>query len=76
MTERFIIDNDCIRDILGFIEPIPIISMHQAIKVRDLLNRNWEQFNEQKCLIKRLRLQNKELHKINGELCRRIGDVE
>ena len=54
---RFIIDESGVRDIFGFIEPIPVISSYQAIQVRDLLNNNWEQFNKQKCLIKRLRNQ-------------------
>lgn len=73
---RFIIDDGRICDILGFIEPIPVVSSHQAIKVRDLLNKNWEQFNEQKCWINRLKNENRELHRINGELHRRLGEKE
>lgn len=70
--DRFFIDNGKIRDILGFVEPIEFTSMHQGIVVRNLLNKNWEQFNIQKCRIQRLRKENKRLHKINGELHRRV----
>lgn len=78
LDKRFIIDynNDkCIRDILGVIEPIPLISSDQAIAVRDVLNANWEQFNKQKCLIQKLRNENKRLHRINGELHHRLGEL-
>lgn len=70
--DRFFIDDGYIRDILGFIEPIKFISLHQGISIRNLLNKNWEQFNEQKCRIQRLKGENKNLHRINGELHRRV----
>jgi hypothetical protein len=59
---------------IGFVEPMEFVSMHQGITIRNLLNKNWEQFNEQKCWIQRLTKQNKELHKINGKLHRKIHD--
>lgn len=75
IENRFKIDNGFIYDVLGFIEPIPFISMYQAIEVRDLLNGNWSEFNEQKCLIQRLRNENRILHRINGELHHRLGEL-
>ena len=54
LDKRFIIDNldnECIRDILGVIEPFKITPSHQIDEVCNVLNKNWEQFNKQKCLI-------------------------
>lgn len=73
---RFFIDNRQICDSMGFIEPIQINSTYHGVQVKNLLNKNWEQFNEQKCLIQRLSNQNKKLLKINKELNRRIGEVK
>ena len=75
IEKRFIIDDWRVRDIMGFIEPIPVTSDDQAKKVCDLLNKNWEQFNKQKCLLQKLQNENKKLRKINKDLCGRIGDL-
>ena len=77
LDKRFVIDNldnEYIRDILGVIEPFKITPSDQIDEVCNVLNKNWEQFNKQKCMIKRLENQNKELYRINGKLHRRLGD--
>lgn len=76
MSERFEVEHGKVVDIYAMIPPINCNSTYHAMLIRDLLNKNWGQFNEQKCIIKRLELQNKKLHKINGELHRRLGDCE
>ena len=76
IDERFIIDDWGVRNILGVIEPIPVKSSNHAIQVKEFLNKNWGQFNEQKCLIQRLKNENKELKRINKELCGSWGKVK
>ena len=66
MNNRFYIDKgNVIRDIYGFIEPLPVSNELEAVKIKNLLNANWEQFQNLKLLMGKLKKENNKLKKIN-----------